>query len=68
MCSDQDWESLTRRFQEAVDKGEVREFVAVAVSRVEAFVEELLQSRGCAREGADWVHGCGRRSRTDWVA
>jgi hypothetical protein len=68
MCSYQDWESLRRRFQEAVDKGEVREFVADGMSRVEAFVEELLQSSGCAPEGADWVHGCGRRSRTDWVA
>jgi hypothetical protein len=68
MCSHQDWESLGRRFQEAVDKGEVREFVADGMSRVEAFVEELLQSRECAREGADRVRGCGRRARTDWVA
>jgi hypothetical protein len=68
MCSHQDWESLRRRFEEAVDKGEVREFVAEGMSRVDAFVEELLQSRGCAREGADGVRGCGRRSRTEWVA
>ena len=28
MCSHQDWESLRRRFQQAIDEGEVREFVA----------------------------------------
>ena len=67
MCSHQDWESLRRRFQEAVEEGELREFVADAVSRVEAFVEEL-RSRGCAPEHADWVRGCGRRFRTEWVA
>jgi len=67
MCSHQDWESLRRRFQEAVQEGELREFVADAVSRVEAFVEEL-RSRGCAPEDPDWVRGSGRRSRTEWVA
>jgi hypothetical protein len=66
MCSHQEWESLRRRFQEAVDEGELREFVADAVSRVAAFVEEL-RSRGCAPGDADWVRGRGRRSRTEWV-
>jgi hypothetical protein len=67
MCSHQDWESLRRRFQQAIDEGEVREFVADAVTRIEAFVEEL-GSRGCAPEDDSWVRGCGRRSRTEWVA
>jgi hypothetical protein len=67
MCSHQEWESLRRRFQHAVDEGELREYVADAVTRVEAFVEELT-SRTCASEDPDWFHGCSRRSRTDWVA
>ena len=67
MCSHQEWQSLRRRFEEAVEDGELREFVADAVIRVEAFVEEL-KSRGCASEDADWLRGCGRRSRTEWVA
>jgi hypothetical protein len=67
MCSHREWESLRHRFQEAVDEGEWREFVADAVTRVESFVEEL-RSRARAPEDADWVRGCGRRSRTEWVA
>jgi hypothetical protein len=67
MCSHQEWESLKSRFQEAVDEGELREFVADAATRIEAFVEEL-KSRGCAPDDADWVRGCRRRSRTEWVA
>src|SRR2546429_636709 len=67
MCSHQEWESLRRRFQEAVDEGELREFVDDAVARVEAFVEEL-KSRAFAPEDDYWVRGCGRRSRTEWVA
>jgi hypothetical protein len=67
MCSHEEWESIRHRFQRAIDERELREFVAEAVTRVEAFVAEL-QSRACAAEDADWVRGCGRRSRTEWVA
>ena len=67
MCSHREWDSLRRRFEEAVDESELRDFAADAVTRVEAFVEEL-KSRGCAPEDADWPRGCGRRSRTEWVA
>jgi hypothetical protein len=67
MCSHQEWERLGRRFQEAVDEGELREFVQDAVARMELFVEEL-RSRACAPADADWVRRCGRRSRTEWVA
>ena len=49
MCSHQDWESLRRRFQDVVEEGELREFVADAVSRVEAFVEEAQEPRLCSR-------------------
>jgi len=67
MCSHQEWESLRRRFQQAVDEGQLREFVADATARIEAFVDEL-KSRSCAPEDVDWVCGRGRRSRTEWVA
>jgi len=67
MCSHQDWDDLRRRFQEVIDEGELREFVADAMTRVESFVEEL-KSRGCVPEDADWVRGRGRRSPTEWVA
>jgi hypothetical protein len=67
MCSQQEWESLRRRFEDALDDGRLRELAADAIASVEAFVEEL-RSRTCAAEGADWVRGRGRRSRTEWVA
>ena len=67
MCSHQEWDSLRRRFEDALDDGQLREFVADALASIEAFGEEL-RCRACAPEGADWVRGRGRRSRTDWVA
>jgi hypothetical protein len=66
MCSHQEWERLRRRFEDAVDEGEVREFVADAVGRLEAFVDEL-KGRACAPEDSEWVRGCGRRSRAERV-
>jgi hypothetical protein len=67
MCSQQEWESHRRRFEDALDDGQLRELVADALASLEAFVEEL-RSRACVPEGADWVRGRSRRSRTDWVA
>jgi len=67
MCSHQEWESLRRRFQEAVDQGQLREFLADATARIEAFVDEL-KDRSCAPKDADWACGRGPQSRTEWVA
>jgi hypothetical protein len=67
MCSHQEWDSLKRWLHEAVDEGELREFVGDAVTRIEAFAKEL-KSRACAPEEADRARGCGRRARTEWVA
>jgi hypothetical protein len=66
MCSQQEWESLRRRFEDALGDGQLRELVADALASIEAAVEELC-SRACAPEGADWVRGRGRRSWTEWV-
>lgn len=67
MCSYPQCERLASRAQEAVDEGQVREFVADVAARIDAFVEEL-KSHACAPGDADWIRGRGRRSRTDWVA
>jgi hypothetical protein len=67
MCSHLEYESLRRRFEEAVDEGQLRELVVDAFVRIEALVEEL-KGRACSPEDAGWVSGCGRRSRTEWVA
>ena len=67
MCSYQEWERVARLVQEAVDEGQLREFAADAVARVEAFLDDL-KSCGCAQEDAGWVRGRGRRSGTEWVA
>ena len=67
MCSYQEWERLARRVNQAVDEGQLREFVADAAARIESLVDEL-NSRACAPEDADGVRRRGRRSRTEWVA
>ena len=66
MCSHQEWETFRRRFEERVGEGQVREFVAEAAARVEAFVEKL-KGRACAPQDADRACGRGPRSRTQWV-
>jgi hypothetical protein len=67
MCSYQEWERVTRRVQDAVDEGQLREFLADAAARVEAFVDDL-KGQACAPEDPDWARGRHRRSRTEWVA
>ena len=67
MCGQQEWENVRRRLEDAIDDGELRELVADTLASIEAFVEEL-KGRACSPEGADWVRGRGRRSRTEWVA
>jgi hypothetical protein len=67
MCTYEEWESLRRRVQDAVEEGELREFVADALAHAEAFVQELKR-RACAPEDAEWARRRGARSRTEWVA
>jgi hypothetical protein len=67
MCGYKEWERLTRRVQQTVDEGQLREFVADAATRMEALADEL-RSWACAPKESDWVRGCGQRSRTEWVA
>jgi hypothetical protein len=66
MCSHKEWETFRRRFDEGIGEGQVREFVAEAAARIEAFVEEL-KGRACCPEDADRAHGRGRRSGAQWV-
>jgi hypothetical protein len=66
MCCHQEWERFTRRFEETIGDGQVREFVADAAAHIEALVEGLKR-RACAPEDADWACGRGRRSRNQWV-
>lgn len=40
--------------REAVDEGQLWEFLADAAARVEAFLDEG-KGRGCAPEDADWA-------------
>ena len=67
MCSQQEWESVRRRFEDALDEGQLRELAADAIASLEGLVGEI-RSWACGPEGADWVRGRGRRSRTEWVA
>ena len=67
MCSYEEWESLRRRFQHAVDDGQLRDFVEDAAARFEALLDDL-KGRGCQAHDAEWARGRGRHSRTEWVA
>src|SRR4051794_38349519 len=53
MCSQQEWESLRRRFEEALDDGQLRELAADAIAGIEAFVEELRARRRAGTGSAD---------------
>jgi hypothetical protein len=52
MCNHEEWETFRRRFAERIGEGQVREFVADAAARIEAFAEDL-KGRACAPEDAD---------------
>jgi hypothetical protein len=67
MCSHEEWENFRRRVEQAVDDGQLWEFVEDAAARLEAFMGQLRRS-GCWSEDAEWVRGRGRRSRTEWAA
>jgi hypothetical protein len=67
MCNQQEWDSLRRRFEDALDEGQLRKLAVDAIASLETFAEEL-RSRACSPEDADWVRRRGRRSRTEWVA
>jgi hypothetical protein len=67
MCSQHEWETLRRRFEDTVDDRRLRELAADVVAGVEVLVEEL-RSRACAPADTDWVCGRRSRSRTEWIA
>lgn len=58
---------LKRRFEAAVDEGQLMELVEDAAARIEALMDEI-RSRACGPEADDWIRRCGRHSRTEWVA
>ena len=66
MCSQTDWQSFARRFEESIEEGHLREFVSDAAARVEALIDEIM-SCACAPEHAEWARGRRRRSRPEWV-
>ena len=67
MCSRQEWETFASRFQDSIDERQTREFVADALDRFWALVEEF-KAGTCAQESAEWTGGRRRRSRPEWVA
>jgi hypothetical protein len=67
VCSYEQWETLAHRFQEGFEEGQLRQFLADAVDRVEALLDELTCC-ACARENRDWASGRGRRTRPEWIA
>jgi hypothetical protein len=66
MCSRAEWERLVHRAEEAVDEGQLREFVSDAAARIDALIGEI-RGWACVPHDAEWVRGHGRRSPPRWV-
>jgi len=66
MCSRAEWDCLVRRFEDAVEEGQLRDFVSDAVVRIDALIDELA-AWACPPENAERFRGCRQRSRAEWV-
>jgi hypothetical protein len=54
MCSCAEWEHFVRRFEQAVERGEVRDCVSDAAARIDELIEAVM-GWACAPEDAESV-------------
>jgi hypothetical protein len=66
MCSRAEWDYLVRRFEDAVEDGELRDFISDAVACIDALIDEIT-AWACPAEKAEWVRGRRQRPRPEWV-
>jgi hypothetical protein len=66
MCSRTEWDCFVRRFEDAAEEGQLRDFVSDAVARIDALIDEIT---AWARppENAERFRGCRQRSGPEWV-
>jgi hypothetical protein len=66
MCSRTEWDYFVRRVEDAVEEGQLRDFVSDAAARIDALIDEITVW-ACPPEKAEWVRGRRQRSRPEWV-
>lgn len=66
MCSRTEWEYFVRRVEDAVEEGQLRDFVSDAAARIDALIDELT-AWACPPEKGEWIRGRRQRSRAEWV-
>ena len=63
MCSRTEWQYLVSRFEDAVEEGQLRDFVSDAAARIEALIEEMT-AWTCPPEKTEWVR---EQRRPEWI-
>jgi hypothetical protein len=66
MCSRAEWDYFVRRVEDAVEEGQLRDFISDAAARIDALIDEITAG-ACPAEKAEWVRGRRRRPRPEWV-
>jgi hypothetical protein len=66
MCSRTEWDCFVRRFEDAVEEGQLRNFASDAVARIDALIDEI-SAWACPPENAERFRGRRRRSQPEWV-
>jgi hypothetical protein len=62
MCNCAEWENLVRRFEQAVEQGEVRDCVSDAAARIDELIDAVM-GWACAPADAEWARTRESRSR-----
>jgi hypothetical protein len=66
MCSHAEWDYFVRRVEDAVEDGELRDFISDAAARIDALIDEIT-AWACPAEKAEWAGGRRRRPRPESV-
>ena len=66
MCSRTEWDYFVARAEDAVEDGQLRDFISDAAASVGALIDEI-SAWACRAEEAEWVRGRRRRPGAEWV-
>jgi hypothetical protein len=66
MCSRAEWDYFVRRVEDAVEEGELRDFISDAASCIDALIDEIT-AWACPAENAEWFRGRRQRPRPEWI-
>jgi hypothetical protein len=66
MCSRAEWDYFVRRVEDAVEEGQLRDFISDAAARIDALIDDIT-AWACPASNAEWVRGRRRRPRPEWV-